>query len=67
MNTLLGLLAVFLLTLGTGYFVVQEFAYVAADRTLLREQAANGDAEVESNTPLTIGVYSTPKILAALT
>ena len=47
MNTLLGLLAVFLLTLGTGYFVVQEFAYVAADRTLLREQAANGDAAAE--------------------
>lgn len=43
-TTILGLLAVLLLTLGTGYFVAQEFAFLAADRPLLREQAAAGDA-----------------------
>jgi len=44
LSTFLGLLAVLLLTLGTGYFVAQEFAFLAADRPLLREQAAAGDA-----------------------
>ncbi|MEU0520421.1 hemolysin family protein [Streptosporangium sp. NPDC006007] len=44
MNTALGLLAVLLLTLATGYFVAQEFAFVAADRGVLREQADAGDA-----------------------
>ncbi|MEV0194954.1 hemolysin family protein [Nonomuraea sp. NPDC050691] len=39
----LGLLALLLLTAATGYFVAQEFAFVAADRTVLREQAAAGD------------------------
>ncbi|MBB2908800.1 CBS domain containing-hemolysin-like protein [Streptosporangium becharense] len=43
MNTALGLLAVLLLTLATGYFVAQEFAFVAADRGVLREQADAGD------------------------
>lgn len=42
MNTALGLLAVLLLTLATGYFVAQEFAFVAADRGVLREQAEAG-------------------------
>jgi CBS domain containing-hemolysin-like protein len=39
----LGLLAVLVLTLATGYFVAQEFAYVSADRLLLSQQAADGD------------------------
>ena len=39
----LGLVAVILLTLGTGYFVAQEFAYIAADRVELSRQAATGD------------------------
>ncbi|WP_433436067.1 hemolysin family protein [Nonomuraea sp. CA-141351] len=43
MSAYLGLLALFLLTAATGYFVAQEFAFVAADRALLREQAAAGD------------------------
>lgn len=47
MNTVLGLLAVLLLTLATGYFVAQEFAFVAADRGVLREQADAGDAAAE--------------------
>jgi CBS domain containing-hemolysin-like protein len=42
-----GLLALFLLTAATGYFVAQEFAFVAADRGVLREQAAAGDAAAE--------------------
>lgn len=44
MNAIVGLPAVLLLTLATGYFVAQEFAFVTADRSLLREQAATGDA-----------------------
>ncbi|MEU0567622.1 hemolysin family protein [Nonomuraea sp. NPDC005983] len=43
MSAYLGLLALFLLTAATGYFVAQEFAFVAADRGVLREQAAAGD------------------------
>lgn len=39
----LGLLAVLLLTLGTGYFVAQEFAYVSADRLALAREAEAGD------------------------
>ncbi|WP_267243586.1 hemolysin family protein [Streptomyces sp. PR69] len=39
----LGLLAVFVLTAGTGYFVAQEFAYVSADRLALAREAAAGD------------------------
>ncbi|MGP4114221.1 hemolysin family protein [Streptomyces sp. 4N509B] len=40
---LLALLAVVVLTAGTGYFVAQEFAFVAADRLALSSQAAAGD------------------------
>ncbi|MEU4230904.1 hemolysin family protein [Nonomuraea sp. NPDC026600] len=47
MSAYLGLLALFLLTAATGYFVAQEFAFVAADRGLLREQAAAGDPAAE--------------------
>ncbi|NBE91944.1 HlyC/CorC family transporter [Nonomuraea sp. KC401] len=47
MSTYLGLLALFLLTAATGYFVAQEFAFVAADRGILREQASAGDAAAE--------------------
>ncbi|MER7623106.1 hemolysin family protein [Streptomyces sp. NPDC126503] len=43
MNALTGLLAVLALTAGTGYFVAQEFAYVAADRIALAGEAAAGD------------------------
>lgn len=47
MSAYLGILALFLLTAATGYFVAQEFAFVAADRGLLREQAHAGDAAAE--------------------
>ncbi|MEO3798214.1 hemolysin family protein [Nonomuraea sp. B10E15] len=43
MSVALGLLAILLLTLATGYFVAQEFAYVSADRIALSQQAAAGD------------------------
>ncbi|MEU8124528.1 hemolysin family protein [Spirillospora sp. NPDC049024] len=39
----LGVLAVIVLTAATGYFVAQEFAYVAADRATLEQAAARGD------------------------
>ncbi|MEU6887481.1 hemolysin family protein [Streptomyces viridosporus] len=42
-EALLGLLAVFVLTAGTGYFVAQEFAYVSADRLALAREAEAGD------------------------
>jgi magnesium and cobalt exporter, CNNM family len=42
-NAALGLPAVLVLTAATGYFVAQEFAYVAADRLSLEQQAARGD------------------------
>ncbi|GAA3719614.1 hemolysin family protein [Nonomuraea antimicrobica] len=47
MSAYLGLLALLLLTAATGYFVAQEFAFVAADRGILREQAATGDTSAE--------------------
>lgn len=43
MSAALGFLAVLVLTAGTGYFVAQEFAYVAADRLALAREAAAGD------------------------
>ncbi|WP_043635772.1 hemolysin family protein [Nonomuraea candida] len=43
MSVALGLPAVFLLTVATGWFVAQEFAYVSADRLALSQQAAAGD------------------------
>lgn len=43
MSTALGLLAVLVLTAGTGYFVAQEFAYVSADRIALTREAEAGD------------------------
>ncbi|MCI3240615.1 MULTISPECIES: hemolysin family protein [Streptomyces] len=42
-SAVLGLLAVFVLTAGTGYFVAQEFAYVSADRLALAREAEGGD------------------------
>ena len=44
LSAALGLLAVIVLTAATGYFVAQEFAYVAADRASLEQAAARGDA-----------------------
>lgn len=43
MSAALGLLAVLLLMAANGYFVAQEFAYVAADRLVLAREAGAGD------------------------
>lgn len=48
MTLALSVLAVFVLTLGTGFFVAQEFAYVSADRIELSRQAAAGDRRAGS-------------------
>ncbi|MDL4773669.1 hemolysin family protein [Actinomadura xylanilytica] len=42
-SAVLGVVAVLLLTAATGYFVAQEFAFVAADRASLSEAAERGD------------------------
>ncbi|MDN5794301.1 MAG: hemolysin family protein [Intrasporangium sp.] len=47
MGLVLGIVLVLGLTAGTGYFVAQEFAYVAVDRAALRELARSGDAAAE--------------------
>lgn len=43
MSAALGVLAVLLLTAATGYFVAQEFSYVAVDRARLAAAAQQGD------------------------
>lgn len=43
----LGTALILVLTAATGYFVAQEFAYVAVDRNALKELAGNGDAAAE--------------------
>ncbi|HET8594395.1 MAG TPA: hemolysin family protein [Intrasporangium sp.] len=47
MDLALGIALVLALTAATGYFVAQEFAYVAVDRNALRELARSGDAAAE--------------------
>ena len=44
LSLLLGLLVVLAITAATGYFVAQEFAYMAVDRSRLNARAAAGDA-----------------------
>jgi CBS domain containing-hemolysin-like protein len=46
-STVAALLGVVLLTVATGYFVAQEFAFVAADRAELRAAADRGDRAAE--------------------
>ncbi|RLK54268.1 hemolysin family protein [Actinokineospora cianjurensis] len=47
MLILVGVVSVLLLTAATGYFVAQEFAYVAVDRNRLRQLAEDGDKAAE--------------------
>ncbi|WP_052336748.1 hemolysin family protein [Nocardioides alkalitolerans] len=47
LSLLLGVVVVFLITVATGYFVAQEFAYMAVDRSSLRAQAEAGDASAK--------------------
>src|SRR6478672_11712473 len=43
----LGIVLILALTAATGYFVAQEFAYVAVDRNALKQLAADGDAAAQ--------------------
>lgn len=47
MTIALGIALILLLTAATGYFVAQEFAFVAVDRNALRRLAAEGDPAAE--------------------
>ena len=47
LSILLGLLVVSAITALTGYFVAQEFAYMAVDRSRLKARAESGDAAAE--------------------
>ncbi|MCU1536687.1 MAG: Magnesium and cobalt efflux protein CorC [Humibacillus sp.] len=47
MSITIGIVLILALTAATGYFVAQEFAYVAVDRNALKELAAQGDAPAE--------------------
>lgn len=44
---LVGLLVILLITALTGYFVAQEFAYMAVDRSRLKAAAAKGDSSAQ--------------------
>ncbi|HEX2131791.1 MAG TPA: CNNM domain-containing protein, partial [Actinophytocola sp.] len=44
LGVLLGVVVVVLLSVLTGYFVAQEFGYMAVDRSRLKARAAAGDA-----------------------
>jgi CBS domain containing-hemolysin-like protein len=44
LSILLGVLVVLAITAATGYFVAQEFGYMAVDRSRLKARAADGDA-----------------------
>ena len=45
---LLGILVILAIIAAKGYFVAQEFAYMAVDRTRLAARAAEGDASCPS-------------------
>jgi CBS domain containing-hemolysin-like protein len=47
LSLLLGVLVVLAITVVTGYFVAQEFAYMAVDRSALTARAAAGDAAAD--------------------
>ena len=45
-SLIVGVVVVFAITVATGYFVAQEFAYVAVDRSRLASRAAAGDEKI---------------------
>jgi CBS domain containing-hemolysin-like protein len=47
LSLLIGLLVVLVITVATGYFVAQEFAYMAVDRSRLGARAAAGDRSAD--------------------
>lgn len=53
LSLLLGFFVVLLITAATGYFVAQEFAYVAVDRSALAAKAATGDAQAARTLSIT--------------
>jgi CBS domain containing-hemolysin-like protein len=53
LSLLLGVLVVLLITAITGYFVAQEFAFMAVDRSQLNAQAAAGDASAKRSLAIT--------------
>jgi CBS domain containing-hemolysin-like protein len=53
LSLLLGVLVVLLITAVTGYFVAQEFAYMAVDRSQLNARAASGDATARRTLAIT--------------
>ncbi|WP_066903468.1 hemolysin family protein [Millisia brevis] len=53
LSLLLGVVVVLLITAATGYFVAQEFAYMAVDRSRLRARAHAGDAAAQRTLKVT--------------
>ncbi|WP_380167862.1 hemolysin family protein [Jannaschia sp. R86511] len=53
LSLLLGFVVVLLITAATGYFVAQEFAYVAVDRSSLAAKAAAGDTTAKRTLSIT--------------
>ncbi|WP_226344215.1 hemolysin family protein [Agilicoccus flavus] len=53
LSILLGVLIVVVITAFTGYFVAQEFAYMAVDRSRLASRAAQGDDAAERTLTIT--------------
>ena len=63
LGIVIGILVVFAITALTGYFVAQEFAYMAVDRSRLKARAADGDAAAAralSVTRRTCLLYTSP-------
>ena len=52
-SLIVGVVVVFAITVATGYFVAQEFAYVAVDRSRLASRAAAGDEKAERTLGIT--------------
>ena len=53
LSLVVGVLVVLAITAATAYFVAQEFAYVAVDRSRLAGRAASGDARAEATLAIT--------------
>jgi len=64
LSLLLGVLVVLAITAATGYFVAQEFAYMAVDRSRLNARAADGTALPRQPHRLVMGRRELPGTLA---
>ncbi len=60
LGIVLGIVLILALTAATGYFVAQEFAYVAVDRNALRQLADEGDAAAQRALQVTSQLSFTP-------